>query len=337
MKLTQLQNDIINLKYKKVAVQAAAASLKTSTLIEKIRQLLVSGYDPGSIAVITFTRMAAAELIERLGKDYSTGLFVGTIHSLAAHFLVLNGLGNRIKTIAEEEDFDLLFSLCQNIDVSTEFNYVFLDEAQDTGEKELEFIFEKIKPDNFFVVYDLRQSIYSFKGANPKLLIKYLKDNNALFCSLNENFRNGKEILNFAKSIIHKSSEDDDSIAMKQNGEVIKCKWKTDMIINLINSYNDYKDWAILTYSNRDLSILGKYLKQNNIPYNTFKQSEITHEQLNLIMKENKVKLLTIHSSKGLGFKNVIVYNPSWWMKDAIHINYVAATRAKDLLIWASK
>ena len=51
-------------------------------------------------------------------------------------------------------------------------------------------------------------------------------------------------------------------------------------------------------------------------------------------MKDNVVKVLTRHSAKGLEFPYVIVYNPSWWGSEARRVNYVAATRARDVLMW---
>ena len=84
MELTKLQKDIIESNSPKIAVEACAAALKTSTLTEKVRKLLRDGINPQTVAVITFTRMAAAELIGRLGEDYKDGIFVGTIHALAA-------------------------------------------------------------------------------------------------------------------------------------------------------------------------------------------------------------------------------------------------------------
>ena len=95
MNLTELQQHILNAPEPRIGVTACAAALKTSTLIEKVRRLLNEGIDPSSIAVITFTRMAAQEMVERLGKDYKDGLFIGTIHALAAHFLSKKGVGKR--------------------------------------------------------------------------------------------------------------------------------------------------------------------------------------------------------------------------------------------------
>ena len=77
MSITKLQKKILDAKENKIAVCASAAALKTSTLTEKTRQLLLSGVNPSRIAVITFTRMAAQELINRLGDDYKDGIFIG--------------------------------------------------------------------------------------------------------------------------------------------------------------------------------------------------------------------------------------------------------------------
>ena len=54
-------------------------------------------------------------------------------------------------------------------------------------------------------------------------------------------------------------------------------------------------------------------------------------------MNENSIKLLTIHTAKGLEANNVIVYGAQWNNDEEIRINYVAATRAKNLLIWMNK
>ena len=111
----------------KIVVDASAAAGKTRLLTEKVRSLLRAGHDPSMIAVITFTRLAAQELIERLEDDYQEGIFIGTIHSLAAHFLTRYGLGGRIKAIAE--DFDRLFELCKKLDLYQAYDWILVDEA----------------------------------------------------------------------------------------------------------------------------------------------------------------------------------------------------------------
>ena len=50
--------------------------------------------------------MAAQELVERLGNDYKDGIFVGTIHALAAKFLVEAGCFTEFNESVENEEFD---------------------------------------------------------------------------------------------------------------------------------------------------------------------------------------------------------------------------------------
>ena len=51
-------------------------------------------------------------------------------------------------------------------------------------------------------------------------------------------------------------------------------------------------------------------------------------------MKENTVKVLTIHTSKGLEADNVIVIGAKFYNTEEKCISYVAATRARNLLVW---
>lgn len=336
MELTQLQKNIIDSTASKIAIEACAASLKTSTLTEKVRALLRQGVPPSSIAVITFTRMAAAELVDRLGDDYKNGLFVGTIHALAAKILIMRGYGEEVNQIAEREDFDKLFELCAQFNLEKLYDWVLVDECQDTGATELDFIFNMLVPDHYLVVFDRRQSIYSFKGAQPEKLMKYIKD--ATFYPLNENYRNGYNILKFAKQIIRPSGMIDDSVAMRQgNGSVAQVPFSYEYIVNKILEKEDYGNWAILTRLNNEVDNTITYLRKNGIPCETFKQSDLKRADLLDRLKNNSVKVLTIHSSKGLAFDNVIVFGVRYRPAEERNVCYVAATRAREQLIWMEK
>lgn len=336
MELTELQKKIINAPENKIAVDACAAALKTSTLIEKVRKLLRDGNDPSSIAVITFTRMAATELIDRLGEDYKPGLFVGTIHSLGARFLSINGLGGRIKQIAEDEDFDKIFELCKDLNIKKSYDWVLVDEMQDTGEKEMEFIFDLINPEHYFVCFDVRQSIYGFKGARPDLLMKYL-ERDATFYTMNENYRNGRNILDFARRILYPIGMEDSSISMRPiSGTVSQQEYSGHAIVNLIKGQGKPGDWAILTRTNQEISTVSAFLKKAEIPFDTFKQADLSREELTKRMEADTVKVLTIHSSKGLAFNNVIVVGARFHPDDERNVCYVAATRARNKLVWMS-
>lgn len=84
------------------------------------------------------------------------------------------------------------------------FEYIFVDEYQDTNEIQ-EKIINLLTHDNYiFMVGDVKQSIYSFRECNPQIFInksKILKQQKDSFISLNKNFRSDKNILNFCNLI----------------------------------------------------------------------------------------------------------------------------------------
>lgn len=89
------------------------------------------------------------------------------------------------------------------------FIYIFFDEYQDSNEIQ-NHIIEKLKSDeNLFFVGDVKQSIYGFRRANPKLFLEKLDlyengGEKSTRINLNENFRTDKDILNFDNFIFDK-------------------------------------------------------------------------------------------------------------------------------------
>lgn len=73
-----------------VRVVAGAGTGKTAVIAERFRRLVVSGSDPSSILVMTFTERAAAEMRARIETglgSWSGDLWVGTFHSIAQALL----------------------------------------------------------------------------------------------------------------------------------------------------------------------------------------------------------------------------------------------------------
>lgn len=334
MELSELQQQIVNAKEDKIIVLAAAASGKTRVLTERARKLLRDGITPSDIAVITFTNLAAQELRERLAEDYKDGIYIGTIHGLANKFLVTHGISTG--KLIESEKFDEFFTLLQeNPQCVKHIPHILLDEAQDSSEEEFNFIFNMIQPETFFLCGDIRQSIYGFRGAAPYLIEELAEDPSVAVYDLNENYRNGALILAYAKRILKRIGMSDSSVPMRSGGTVYEGTCDIDNIAQWIEKHGTYKDWAILCSTNSELDQVRKSLAKRNIPTTTFKQGEMTKKELERIMKDNVVKVLTRHSAKGLEFPYVVVYNPSWWGGDeAKRVNYVAATRARDILMW---
>lgn len=337
MELSPLQKSIIEAPARKSVVISAAASGKTRTLTEKVRWILRAGFDPKEIAVVTYTNMAATELRQRLGEDYKDGLFIGTIHSLANYLLLSHGI--KTGKLLDEERFDELFALIlKNPQCARHYEWILLDEAQDSDPLQFQFLFDFLKPECFFITGDPKQSIYQFRGARPQLMVNLSHAPGVQLFDMNENYRNGYNILNYAKRIIRPTGLEDTSIAKyPSNGAVSEIAFDSNFILNKIYSIGDYRDWAILARTNKDIELMSYILKREKVPFDTFKQGDLTKEDLTKRMEADTVKILTVHSAKGLEWPNVFVMGTRFHPIEERNVCYVAATRAKDNLFWVTK
>ncbi len=88
------------------------------------------------------------------------------------------------------------------------YKLVFVDEYQDTNGVQEAIVNLLSGNDNLFVVGDVKQSIYGFRGCNPVLFAdkqaQYLADNSGKVVLLNDNFRSNVDILNFVNIICNR-------------------------------------------------------------------------------------------------------------------------------------
>lgn len=333
MNLSQKQKEIVETTADKVIVVAAAAAGKTHTLIERIRYLIDSGVEPKSIVVITFTNYAANEILERLGNP---GCFIGTIHSYANFLLTSKGYDT--KNYIEKEQFDKFFELVKkHKDCIRPVEHLLLDEAQDSNSQQFEFLLDMVKPKNYMLIGDWRQSIYRWNGANPDYILMLRDFYDVTTYELNENYRNGKKILDFARAIIRLNGEDyyDTSVAMSDyDGIIDSCEYSFPYIAKMIKTGNNYNNWFVLCRTNSEVEKIMTYLKSEKIPCDGFKKSQFSNNEIREKMLADTVKVLTIHSAKGLEADNVIVIGANIRSEEEKCISYVAATRAKKYLLW---
>lgn len=279
----------------------------------------------------------------RLGNDYKDEMFIGTIHSLAAQFLVKGGYGAKVGKAIDEEKFDLFFNYIKKEPKCVEhYSYVLVDEAQDLSYDEYYFIFEMIQPKHFFIVGDPYQNVYfSLKEASAKYMSSLLGQQNVVKYDLNENYRNRANILNYAQRALKPLRLHDNSIPMSIGGKIYESKFNIEQVVNWINGTDSYKDWAVLCYSNNDIDYIRDKLDDYDIPTLNFNQRKKTKKEIDDLMSQNKVKVLTVWGAKGLGFPNVIVFGKNWMTtsrkkearEESSRVDYVAYTRAMNTLI----
>lgn len=183
--------------------------------------------------------------------------------------------------------------------------------------------------------------IYAFKGADAKYFTNLINNSKWKTYFLKNNYRSGKKIIDIATVVIKQASGiiNYENICKSNNaGEVI-----VDVKTNLdsyLNKITNFKDWFILVRTNKEIYEMEQKLDYLNIPFTTFKRSELDLAKMRERLEENNVKLLTVHSSKGLESKNVLLYGnfpvrqkPYLINSDERKVMYVGCTRAIDKLI----
>lgn len=339
MQLDKDQQLIVDSNEKRIVVMAASGAGKSATLIARAKRLLDEGLDPRKLVIITFTRSAAEEVRQRLG--HPLGVYVGTVHGYANSILRLNHVDT--SDIIEDENFDELFARIRALNPTIDVDCLMLDEAQDSTEEQFEFIFDYVKPKSWMLIGDIRQSIYRFAGATPDYLLKLTKRKDVTTFSLDNNYRCGRTIVDFAKSIISKAGLEYYDFSESKTGTMGKtvsdCRTLSEFAryIKKNTLSSKYGDWFVLCRTNQQVEDFAIELSALKIPYITFKRADIIdNADLASKLKTNAIKLLTIHQSKGLESRNVLVLGARMSNIEERCISYVAATRAKDFLLWGS-
>lgn len=241
--------------------------------------------------------------------------------------------------------FDELLQKCSEYfhNHDTHINYLFVDELQDVGYLEYDFLQELGAEHNFFIGDDY-QAIYGFKGGDVQIFLSLLQDAGWSPYYLVENYRNGAIILQYANSIIKNAKDIIPKKSICKSGKIgsvdIANKSEFPKFLSGFTNgtYTDYKDWFILVRNNSELTKIAKMLEVRNIPYVTFRNSEVSKAEKDRLLGANAVKVLTIHMSKGSESKNVVLYgdfilNPTPKSKsEEIKVFYVGITRTEEQL-----
>ncbi|MEG7619461.1 ATP-dependent helicase [Enterococcus faecalis] len=164
-------------------------------------------------------------------------------------------------------------------------HYIQVDEFQDSSDRQVTLInILSSVHKNLFVVGDPDQAIYTWRGANPELLVNFDKTHTP--CEtviMAENYRSTPEILNIGNSIIknNKVRIDKDLYTTNQNGvdvihyhgknEFEEVKYIAETIQNLVDEgVAEYNDFAILYRANWNSRFVEQGFLRANLPYTMF-------------------------------------------------------------------
>lgn len=90
----EAQKQIVKHREGACLVTACAGGGKTFSLVNRAKELVISGVPESQITIVTFTKNSASDITEKLKEEGLEGIRVGTFHSICAKILVANGLLN---------------------------------------------------------------------------------------------------------------------------------------------------------------------------------------------------------------------------------------------------
>lgn len=100
-----------------------------------------------------------------------------------------------------------------NKEIKSRLKYIMVDEYQDTSDIQDELI-TSLSDNNVFVVGDVKQSIYRFRNANPKIFQQkeadYAQEKGGKLIVLDVNYRSRKDLLEDVDALFSKIMRDDD-------------------------------------------------------------------------------------------------------------------------------
>ena len=340
---------------------------KTRCIIEKINKHFEKNeyHTTSDFMILSFSKRCRFDFIYK-GKIYPkrfTKDNVKTLHSLSKTILNLFSDKNSssLDTVIVAAKYLLdncSFEQLENIECFKNIKTIYLDEAQDISQSQFELVYtlKKLLGCNLVMVGDPNQNIYQFQGGSDKFLLEF----QAKTIYLKQNYRSTSNIVEFVnyispnqenKMISSNNSENQPVNIYVNNIENIK-----HYILNIINTYQgDISDIAIIgpvrkskpimnQYLNLGLSFILNLLESNSIKYCKF--FDDVNDNINvkcddkITMKPNHINLLTIHGSKGLEFKKVIILNFHFYTFGIMpsiedfnrfkYLWYVASSRAKQ-------
>lgn len=215
-------------------------------------------------------------------------------------------------------DFDDMINKASQIietkrKINLKYKYIIIDEYQDISDcrfKLIKNISTKLN-NKIMVVGDDWQCIYSFASSNINLFTQF--KNNVEYCEtlkIIKTYRNSQQLIDIAGQFIqqNKNQIKKNLISNKTlEYPITILKYKTNQIKQKLAQSLEY---IIKKYGeNKNILILGRYTFDKNKIIDTKTIIEQNNKITYIKYPKVKIDYLTVHSSKGLGYDNIIIIN----------------------------
>ena len=235
-------------------------------------------------AVLEYISGAKSEMVSpEMYAGYAQGYFQKTVAKIFPEYQ------HRLRQSNALDFDDLLLETVHLFEVSPHilkkyqelFKFILVDEYQDTNK--VQYALTKAlanSHENLFVVGDMSQAIYSFRGADFRNILNFQNDYpKAKIYNLGKNYRSTKNILEAAKNLIKNNSthipldlwtdnsQGDRLIVYRGASEKDEASFLVDEISEALMSGKGYADIAVLYRTNAQSRNIEEHFIRNNIPY----------------------------------------------------------------------
>jgi len=161
--------------------------------------------------------------------------------------------------------------------VTSDFDYLMVDEYQDTNQMQLDFI-KRLKIDNVMAIGDDFQGIYAFRGADHRIILNFFNDfKQAQMIKLKDNYRSTSQIVDYVNKTVERSS-----LGYHKKFRVIKTDKGSAQVVagrsldehkNFILGHikeNPKESHALIYRYNKNRTVFEKALIEENIDYSVY-------------------------------------------------------------------
>lgn len=205
--LVQGLEDLKNLSYERFK-GAAKQDKQHNEQIKKYR-------DEAKTSIVKLQKRFAINIDEMVRELRDLKKPMADLVRLTQKFWIAFQAKKAQKNLVDYNDLEqLTLKILRDPEVANEvrqrYRYIFLDEYQDTNEMQETILKLIVRDDNYFMVGDVKQSIYRFRLADPTIFIgkyeSFAKDGNPKnsLVTLNQNFRSAQGVINAVNAIFEK-------------------------------------------------------------------------------------------------------------------------------------
>lgn len=240
-------------------VEAVPGSGKTRSIKTEIDSEIEKGADPEKITIVTFTRSAAEEIGSRIENPKVSA---STIHSLSYRILQETNYPG-LNELSYSQLLDLATSTVRTEEFKSSHRYDMfaIDEAQDLTHQQYSLLSSLSELSGYtYVVGDRNQSIYSFNGSDPDIMLKFGKGAEAYSERMVRSYRIPSNVASYVNSMFSLEPE------IVPTGDSGRCKFHQSEKAKLYNDaaslVRDKTDQAVLMRTNREVI---NFVKRNDM------------------------------------------------------------------------